>query len=161
MWMTIRQTALVGVFAFAGMWGVANAFERSPEGDVHSALVELRTWLATDSGGARWNEFLKSTELEAELAKGAAADKAKLKEILDLYSGSTRGLDRPKFAAVRAALDAWLAELSLPKAQELPAAARAAATQYAPVDVARAEKAKAKLHSALEVLDKWLVRSGE
>ena len=161
MWMTIRQTALVGLFVLAGLGGAALARAATPQGDARAALSAMRDWLATDSGGAKWNKFLKSQELDAELAKGAAADKAVVKEILDLYAGTTAGLDRRQFAAVRTALQAWLTEISLPKAEELPGAARAAASQYAPVDTGRVEKAKTKLNSALATLEQWLARSGE
>lgn len=156
----IQLAVLAGVLVLVRGNGVSFGDEPTAADGVKSTLAALHAWLDGNTGAPGWKKFLKSDELAAQLAKGDAADRAAIAEILAAYSSSTPGLDKPRFAAVRKSLVAWQAELSAPKVEDLPAAVRAAAAQFTPVDPQRAIKAKAKLAAAAATLDRWLALGG-
>jgi hypothetical protein len=123
---------------------------------VSSSLNALNTWLGKGAAGNGWRKFLETDELSAQLAKGADADKEVVSSILSKFDSKTPGLDRPEFTAVRDDLAVWVAELSLPKVDELPAYALEQKTTYKPLTDEQVAAGKKKLQVALSSLGKFL-----
>jgi hypothetical protein len=123
-------------------------------------LDELNNWLGEEENGAKWRRHLKWDELNAELAKGAQADRATVANIAAMYGDGARGLEMRRFQAVREALAAWLAEFPQVSAETLPQAARDAKQHFAPTTEADVARAKQDLSAALKDLDRLLARAG-
>lgn len=85
----------------------------SPNDEVRAALLAMHVWVGEDDNALAWKRFLRSDDLVAEIDKGAAADPATLRSILDIYEGTTPGLHSPRFVAVRDALRLQVAERPL------------------------------------------------
>ncbi len=166
-----------GMLLIAALLGGRPVWADSPTASaaVQESLEAMQRYVRDDANGRRWKAFLRSDELTAELAKGAAADRAVLDGVLAKYSGREYGLDRPAFVAVKTALTAWIAELEQPAAAQpapvqpvpapeqpvnLAAAAREAKSSFAPVTTQQAMQAKVELAAAVRDLERWLFRSG-
>jgi hypothetical protein len=154
---------------------------------VQQSLDAMHRYVRDDANGRRWKAFLRSADLEVELAKGDAANREVLSRILTRYSGRERGLDRPEFVAVKTTLAAWIAELEVPAAVQpagaqpqpapeqpaapqpspapeepvnLAAAVRQAKAAFAPVTAQEATSAKVELATSVRELERWLRASG-
>lgn len=128
--------------------------------DTRGALDGLHRWLADSEHEAGWRAYLRSDELEAELAKGTGANVPRLREILELYSANAPGLSNENFADVRVALEAWIDELTLPKVDALRELSKEAADAVEPVDQQRLAAAKERLQRATRNLNLFLQRGG-
>jgi hypothetical protein len=124
--------------------------------EVKSSLNALNAWLGKGATGEGWRKFLETEKLSAQLALGSKADKQVVFSILSNFDSKTAGLDRPQFAAVRNALADWLAELSVPAANELPAFTLEQKTTYKPLTDAQVAAGKKQLQDAVRKLGKYL-----
>ena len=127
---------------------------------VQTALNRLHQFVGNQENGRRWKNYLMSSALQAELAKGDDADPQVLADVLEKYSAETPGLEGPRFQAVRDALAAWHSELAPVSPEELPRLAREAVKTVEPVSAEKAARAKQELTAAMAELDRFLVRSG-
>ena len=161
--MRVIGRLFVAIFLFSSplfLWPDSTSAQTG-ESQVKAALDELHRWLGDDDNGQTWRRFLKSEQLIEQVAKGDQADRKTVREILDVYSGSTQGLTKERFVTVRKALAAWLDELPLMPLEELPQAARDAKDAFCPTtdeDVARARK---RLTDAIANLDGLLAKGGK
>lgn len=135
----------VAVFVFVLGWAFASAVAcRAQSADeVRASLSGLQKWLGGGANAAAWNEYLRTDDLRAELAKGNDADEVVVHGVLARYSAGQPGLERPPVSKVRDALAAWHAKLEpLPESRlpELAEAAKSKLTAAADVDVAAARK---------------------
>ena len=126
-----------------------------------ATLAAMHRWVGTGENGHRWREYLVSDRLEAELAKGADADAGVVTEALGQYTSGANGLDRPRFVAVRHALESWAKELSAPSDADLPVLLRKAKTHFIPVADSDLAEAKSELAASVERLDDYLTPGGE
>ena len=124
--------------------------------EVQTSLQALNAWLGKGADGNGWRKFLEIDKLSAQLALGANADKQVVSSILGKFDSKTAGLNQPHFTAVRRDLAAWLAELSLPKADELPAFALEQKTQFKSLDDEQVVAGKKKLQAAFNKLGTYL-----
>ena len=99
---------------------------------LHTALQKLEAWLTTSDYADGWNQYLKTDLLRAELAKGAGADKKSVAEVLTQYQSNVPDLNKPRFVAVRSALQLWLTQLSAITPDQLPQAAGDAHVEFRP-----------------------------
>lgn len=134
------------------------AFSQTPVAEVSQRLDELHHWLGDDANAQSWRQFLRSDDLASQLAKGNGADAATIEAIRAKYGGSEFGLDKPRFAAMRTALDKWLAELRMPTS-DLPAAVRAAKDTFKPVTPETVAQKREQLLNEINRLDRWLQSS--
>src|SRR5262245_39230692 len=121
---------LLASITFLTSAGLARAQTVPTQAEVQSRLDELHRWIGGGDKGARWQKFLKSDLLAAELAKGANASPQVIAEVLAQYESGKPGLEIHRFQSVRQALLAWQAELSRLQPQDLPQAVRAAAGKF-------------------------------
>ena len=129
--------------------------------DVQATLDALDAWLSQSDNGPGWKAFLKTDELQQELAKKGAPDREVLQQQLEVYSSSTPGLSKSNFRDVRSALESWLAELELPAQDELGNTAEEAVTELAPVDEEKLSLAKEDLTKAAMRFESYISRGGE
>ncbi len=127
-----------------------------PCGATSAALAALDKWLEGPSTGDKVRTYLMFEDLKGQLAAGQAADAAVIGTIIEKYNHDAAYLKLPEFVDTRKVLEAWHAELSLPKPAELPAAARAAKSQFTPVDPADLEASKTALKKATAELRKYI-----
>jgi hypothetical protein len=120
---------------------------------VQSALDDMHQWLDGDDQAPGWKKYLESARLQLQLDRGAQADPQVVAEILRQYESNTPGLDSRNFVNVRVALRQWLAELSFPPVEELPAMCTAAKETFTPLTDADVEEAKSELLAAVDRLD--------
>ena len=151
----IVGTALIVVAA--SLPALADAPTSAPR--VEAALGDLHRFVGEGENGQRWKAFLHSSELAEEVAKGGAADQAKVESILSRYSGNEPGLDMPQFVAVRSALSAWHRELSQAQGENLGQLARDAAGQFRPASQDDIEQARRELRAAMATLDAFVKNS--
>lgn len=131
-----------------------------PPDEVRAALERMHQWVGAGENGRRWKAYLKSDQLQAELADPAAADASALEEVLAQYDSSAAGLQMPRFAAVRQALRQWIASLPPPTPEQLVAAAGRAKEAFAPVTDEDLERARSRLAEAVRRLDRYLTPGG-
>ena len=126
----------------------------------HDALFE---WLATTPHHDGWHNYLQGDSLKAQLELADKADTAAVAGILKKYSSGAAGLERPRFAAVRRALEAWRAALAIPSKTELPLAALQAVEEFAPLGDTEVADSKRSVQSAARTLGRYLrsVRGGQ
>ncbi|HUT58736.1 MAG TPA: hypothetical protein VNA25_12895 [Phycisphaerae bacterium] len=129
-------------------------------GRLRSALQEMHRWVDDSPHGKGWRAHLRSQQLQSQLAKGPKADPEAVRQILDRYSSGAPGLELPQFVKVRQALTRWLAELSPPSIDQLPARVRAAKSRFVPLTKAELRRARSRLLAALRRLDAELTAAG-
>ncbi|MFV2070146.1 MAG: hypothetical protein ACC645_24530, partial [Pirellulales bacterium] len=156
----IRTAAAVAI-VFSCVLSVAPAMADSQQDHLSDALQAMHDWVGSSENGKRWKAYLRSDDLLRELAKGYDADVVVAEKILAQYQSKTGGLDRTRFVAVRKALAAWLQELKLPTAAELPQVARAAKDHFQPVTAENLAAAKTALLGQVKALDAYLASGGE
>jgi hypothetical protein len=84
-----------------------------------AALDRLQRYLAPGgANGQNWARFLRTAELQSEIAKGREADIAVLEEIQPLYNSGYLGLERPVFSDVGKSLRRYLDSLSVAADEE-------------------------------------------
>ncbi len=132
----------------------------APPDDVRAALQQMHQWVGSGENGRRWKSYLKSDQLQAELADPAAADASALQEVLAQYESSAAGLDMPRFAAVRRTLRQWIGSLPPPSPEDLVEAALQAKDAFAPVTDEDLERARSRLAAAVGRLDAYLATGG-
>ena len=120
---------------------------------VRRALAEMHAWVDEGPYGEAWREYLDSELLESELANGAKASPKTIRRVLGHYASGEEGLDLPRFDKVRKALEQWLEELSGPPLDGLPARARGAIAEFAPISRADVERLRTELRKAVTQLD--------
>ncbi len=153
----LRSVVIVGHFLVSGcVLNLVRADE--PTDNLRAKLGELHQWL--DSGGQaqQWREYLKSEQLEAELAGGAKPDR--VAGILSKYTADQPGLKKSRFVAVRTALSAWLNELESSDTVDLAQAALDAKDQFRPLDENLVRNAKQSLSRDMRILERDLQTSG-
>lgn len=143
----------IGVLALSLFCQNAYAGEQSPEQRLRAALGRLNQWLEQGNVAEAWRKVVPLERLDQELAKAPDADRAALIEVLGRLGRDDPGLQLEPFVRLRQAVQAWLASLPPPPADQLPAAVRAAKSVFVsrtPVDL---QDAKAELAAALDRLD--------
>lgn len=159
--MSLHRMLLVA----AGLWfaGSANqAMAASPVPAVQTvgaALSELNTWLQVDENGKVWQSYLRTEDLQKQIALGAAADRVVVGEILQRYASNKPGLDLPRFAAVRQELRTWVSQLSF-TSTVAPQTVREQATVYQPITAETVAAAKKELTDAISALEASLNAGG-
>lgn len=123
---------------------------------VREALEDMHAWVGSGKTGNRWKEYLRSNDLEAQLAQPEKADAEMIAGVLDRYRSDAAGLDMERFVAVRTALEAWLDELQVPSLEELPELAQAAKQDYTPLMEKDVAQRKVALERRLAALDRFL-----
>jgi hypothetical protein len=136
------------------------AYAQVAPDEVRGTLDSLSAWLATSDRGATWHEFLRTSQLEEQLAQGRNADKAKVEEVLAVYSSNTPGLSNAHFRAVRDALQAWVDELSLPPQDALAEMAATAAESFQPIEPEQLAEAKEELEKQAAQFESFIQRGG-
>lgn len=151
--------AMVGVGLLVASSGFAIA--GPAEQAVVSSLQAQMQWLGKGPVAEGWADFLLTDELSNQLARGSAADRRVVSEILSRYQSQTPGVERRQFAAVRQALEAWLAALPEFSAEELPRITEEAKKQFVPPPPQKIDAAKAKLQQAVGRLQSFLASGGQ
>ncbi len=126
--------------------------------EVRQAIDNQDAWLAHQSSGPGWNGYLLTAELKQELDKTGRADAATVQKILARYQSREPGLQLPRFAATRNALEAWADELQQPS--DLPALVRAAKQNYQPIAKSDVLERQVAAEGAVHRLDNFLNRPG-
>lgn len=148
--------AAVAILAASSVFHNVYGEQPKAQADLGKALVKLDAWLEKTPAAKGWSNYLSLSPLEAEVAKGRDADRAVLAESLKQFDSKQPGLQQPQFIQVRQALAAWLNELAVPTAAELPKALENAKKDFtAPAANAQAQAA-AVLRAALTPLDRYL-----
>ena len=153
-----RWLAFTTFFSCLVLGSLNTASAQSSEARVKVALDEMHAWLGQDQNAPAWKEFLKSEALAAQVQKGRAVDRTLVREICQLYAGTTPGLDKSRFVAVRQALEAWLQDLSQLRTEELAQAARDAQKHFVPSRGEDVQKARTELVAAIDRLQGFLAK---
>ncbi len=148
--------AFISCFSCLLLGSLNRASGQSPEARVKAALDDAQAWLGQNENAPTWRKFLKSEELAAQVQKGRAADRTLIRQIHQLYSGTTPGLDKSHFVAVRQALEAWLQDLSQLRLEELPQAARDAQKNFVPIRAEDVQAARSELVAGMTRLQSFL-----
>jgi hypothetical protein len=138
----------------------AASSEVSPVAKVESALAEMHGWVGDGENGQRWRTYLMSDRIEAQLRQAESADAQSLEAPLARYRSHVRGLDRPKFAAVRTALAGWQQHLQAGQGPNLSEMARSAGAEFVPVSPAQVAAARLDLVERVRRLDALLSSAG-
>lgn len=134
--------------------------ESTPRGQVAEALAAMHRWVGDGDNGQRWRRYLQSAALEAELAKGDAADPAVVATVRDQYGSGAPGLDKDQFVRVREALDRWHDELTLPSVDALPQLADVEQHPLTAPEPSQTDAARRRLATAAAGLDRFLTPGG-
>lgn len=153
--------AMLGVSVLAFLLTGAVAQAGPAEQAVQSSLDAQQRWLGGGAIALGWDAFLLTPELHEQLARGSAANRRVVSDILARYESRTFGLDRPQFVATRRALEAWINTLPEIGADELPDAVVKAKGSYNVPRPERAANAKARLQQAIARLNGFLARGGQ
>jgi hypothetical protein len=127
-----------------------------PDDAVRSALATLDTWLGSGATAEGWSSFLKLPALRAELGKGDQADLAALEAVEKQLQSDTPGLERPRFVALREALENWTDELAIRQAPSLSQAVLQSEANFRPITAADVTASKAALVAAAGNLGDYL-----
>jgi hypothetical protein len=126
------------------------------DAEVQAGLDQMHRWLGQSEKGRQWRRFLRSADLENQLARGSEADREIVAEISRLYSGDTPGLEHPRFAAVRQAITKWLVALNEPTELDVASEVQRVKEGFHALDAAQLEKAKTTLREAVRHLEEFL-----
>ncbi len=148
-----RSIAVVWCLVAAGWLGAPAGAKEPDPAPLRAALAEMHAWVHQGGQLEGWRAYLLSDALEAELAKGAAADKAVLHAVLRRYTSQVPGITSPAFVRVRDALESYLEDLATPSLGELAAACRSAKDTFTPIGPLDVTQAKAELAAALKRLE--------
>lgn len=151
----ISRCGFVGLALALALTLSTSAGAQTPA-DVRYALGELKAWLGNSAEAKAWHDYLRTTDLEAELARGDDADEVVVYGVLARYTSGQPGTERPQVARVAEAVAAWHAQLKpLPEAK-LPELAAAAKETLKPAKEADLVSARAELAAAVTELDTQL-----
>lgn len=147
-----RTSILLAGVLLVGLPAVARAANGPDPGPVRTALIAMHAW--AQSGGQRegWRAFLLSDVLEAELARGLAADRLALAEVFDRYASGAPGTASPPIVAVRQALETYLRELASAQIAALATHCANAKTEFHPLGPSDAQPFKQQLVHAADRL---------
>lgn len=153
-WNCLHGLVFAGLFAWA-LGSAASA--ATPLERARIALGDLHRWLGTDDNGMRWREFLKSSELAAELDKGILADRDVVQSVITQYASGESGLDQRRFVAVRDAVLEWSHDLA--RFQDgLSQSALTAKTAFRPATTTSVDQARRTLQAEMRNLESFLDR---
>ncbi len=140
-----------------------SAFAQSPKPSaaekVRTALTELDRFLGKGANADGWKKYVRMSELTAQVARGNQADWDVVSAAMDQLNSKMPGIERPPFQKLRNAVAAWAAQLPPPPAGALPAMAREAGRNVAPITQVEVNRAKQELLAAMAKLDKMLAKS--
>lgn len=128
--------------------------------ELREALSDLHLWLGRGENGKAWRRYLRADSLQNELDRGDSADPQAVDAALEQYESEAAGLERPRFARVRAALRRWRTKLASPTPDDLPAAIAEQAQQPQLAEAEQLEQARTELVEALGRLDEYLTPGG-
>jgi hypothetical protein len=156
----MRQ-ALVIAALLSGLWAglpfsASIAEAASPAERVETAFHELNRWLGDGANGNKWRTFIMADALREQLARGESADPAVLREIAARMDSGAKGLDLPRFVAVRQALTEWQQSLPPIAASQLADAARQARQHFRAATENDVAAAKAEVVRRARLLDRFL-----
>ena len=156
-------SGLAGAACFAAtmLLGTSYAAGAEPLEGVRIAVKELYQYLDTSGDGPNWRLYLHDSQLQKHLQQGENADPDGVLAVLGRFGTGAEGTQSHRFVKTRRALVDWLTALPPPKAEQLPAAARAAKAAFLPPSEADLQYAKADLLAALGRLDVRLKAGGE
>jgi hypothetical protein len=152
----MRFRIVVAVLALAVFLSHVPAASAQSAAEVRSALAGMKTWLGNSPRSAAWHEYLRTADLEAELARGDEADEVVIFGVLARYTSGQPGLETPQVARVAEALGAWHEQMKPASAANLPELAAAAKDQLTPASKTDVAAAREELAAALRGLDAYL-----
>jgi hypothetical protein len=123
---------------------------------VRAALEQLDAWLGNNPNADAWRQYLQTAELRNQLEKGGDADPAAVSQVLQQFSSSASGLELPRFAAMRAALKAWLAELRASYADDVTKLVSSYRSEFSPVTPQEFAGIRADMRSKASALLQFL-----
>jgi len=150
---------LLGIVVCAGVGAVARA-ESNVE-DLRRALQDLNVWGGDSANARAWRHFLRTEELQAQLDRGAQADRAVVAEILGRFRSDVPGLTHARFARVARELAAWASGLKISSPEQLAAQALADKAAFRPLGADQLQRRAQQTRAALRELDAFLASSGE
>ncbi len=145
--------ACLGAMVLSVLANSAYVFGQAPEQRVRTNLATLEQWLTESKVADDWRPVLGLERLQQELAKGSAADRAALIDVLARFGADDPGLALERFVRVRQALVDWVASLPAPPAGQLSAEARVSKPVFLPLTAVDLADAKASLLAAVDRLD--------
>jgi len=148
--------ACFGLVVLSTFGSAGYVVAQSPEEQVRAKLGEMEQWLAEGKEADAWRPVLLLDQLDRELAKGSAADRTAVAEVLSRFGADDPGLAMEPFVRLRQALEQWLVSLPSPAAGQLAGAARAAKAVFLPRTPVDLQDAKDALLAALDRLDEAL-----
>ena len=161
--MSAKISAILGAALVAATSFLPSSYAAtgSPAERVRATIRGLYEYLDTGGDGANWRKYLRDAQLNAQLARGDAADPDAVLKLLSRYGTDVEELQTAPAVRVRRAMADWLASLPAPEAEQLPGAARAAKAAFLPPAKADLDLAKADLVAASARLDARLKTGGE
>jgi len=144
---------LVATFCFRG---TNRALAAPAVEQVRSAVVQLRNWASDGKNSQAWHKYLRTEQLEQQLALGSRADRAVVADVLERYESGAAGLEYARFRAVRSALTVWQVELPRWNAESLAEAAKQSVADYVAVTPAQLAVSKVAATKSLRSLDSFL-----
>ena len=151
----IRPAVLSAALVFLtppGQTRAAPPANDEPAAKVAAALDDIDAWVGDGAKGDRWRAYLMSDELRAALGEGAAADPSVPARTLARLRSDAPGLDLPRFASLRRALEGWVAQLRSSYADDLPRLAWASRGDHVPISQAQFEAARSELRRSASAL---------
>ncbi len=155
------RVAFTLVTALSAYLSIAYGQDISPGSVAQSAVRELDLWLASTGQGTEWRSFLKTDQLQEQLARGGEADPAAVAEVIAQYSKDVAGMDDPRFQRARRAIRGWLEQLPAGNTADIRVAIEAAKSAFVPLTRADLDDARAQLESAIEQLNAELEAAGD
>lgn len=149
------MTCRIVAWGFALLAGLALSTTLAEEVDprpVRMALDAMHAWAGGGGQLEGWKAYLLSDVLEAELARGMAADRKALAEVLDRYTSGAPGTESAPIVAVRQALETYLRQLAHAQIAALAHQCTPAKAGFHPLGSAEAQGAKRELLGRVERL---------
>ena len=137
----------------------AQALTAKPVDTVRDTLASLDKWLGTGATAEGWSSYLQLPVLREQLESGDEAEVAKLQTVEKQLGSDAAGLDRPRFVALREALQQWIAQLEIVQAPSLSEAVLKAEDQFRPITDEDVAQSKAALEAAAQKLGAYLTGS--
>ena len=149
----LRKAAWLSLLLLSAAFATVRADHHSAEA-VTSALTDLHTWLGDNENGMRWQEYLMSAQLQAEVAKGKEADKRVVAAALRKYRGSNPSLSRLRFDNARRAIQQFADEIGVSPTAELAIDVEKASPE--PVDNDALNAGRTRLLQAVSHVERFL-----
>ena len=150
----MRYSGFFFVFLVAALlWSMPQSSAASDSAsDLGRSVRKLNYWLLGSSEAEGWRRFLQLNILEAQTAKGAAADVWTLKQISDRFHSGAAGLEHPRFVEVRNAIDAHLNQLMSVQSNDPVFAVDQALGQFRRISIADMQQSRDQAVAELELL---------